>query len=367
MASKSNYVDRHNCHELVSYPHGPASFAKQLDEYLSVALLNDDGPLANLGQRLVDQNMRTINSESRNRLAVIDADIVHEVDMKVKKYRWSLKSYAENPGFLRPEKDRRVIVHILILYEDDTPPWSISIPLQFLLKGWGNAEGGYQTYSHSIYENFHEEKLHSGGSLQEKEFERQFFYLGITGRNWLKRMNEHLYEVRSGSNKLFHRYWREHYTADKVSYQSELILVNQEYKEAMSWEEWAVDEQLLQGNCLNMIPGGFKGMKFLHEHRFTRRDEISLGERDRAEIEYARQNPRKGIPNPMISELWLDDDYYERVIGAREKTLSPDQVRQIRYLASISWSADRITEEVGALNEEQVRNVLKGKTYRRVH
>ena len=35
----------------------------------------------------------------------------------------------------------------------------------------------------------------------------------------------------------------------------------------MDWEEWAVDEQMNAKTSLNMIPGGFKGMKFLHKHR----------------------------------------------------------------------------------------------------
>jgi hypothetical protein len=35
------------------------------------------------------------------------------------------------------------------------------------------------------------------------------------------------------------------------------------------WEEDQVDIHMAAGNSLNMIPGGFKGNRFLHEHRLT--------------------------------------------------------------------------------------------------
>jgi len=73
------------------------------------------------------------------------------------------------------------------------------------------------------------------------------------------------------------------------------------------------------------------------------------------------------MPNPFISALWEDDDFYLRNIEAREKTLSADQVRQIRKLHEMGWSVTAITKEVGALNEIQVKNVIVRRTYQRVH
>lgn len=82
--------------------------------------------------------------------------------------------------------------------------------------------------------------------------------------------------------------------------------INHEKDDAMKWEEvtvdkWASDEY---------GPGGYKGLKFLHEHRITYRVDILLKERNRAIAEYVGQNPRKKIANPLIAELWEDDEYY---------------------------------------------------------
>lgn len=54
-------------------------------------------------------------------------------------------------------------------------------------------------------------------------------------------------------------------------------------------------------------------------------------------------------------------------MAGREKTLFPEQVKQIGTLAALGWDEAKITDEVEALNELQVRKGLKGKTYKRVH
>ena len=137
----------------------------------------------------------------------------------------------------------------------------------------------------------------------------------------------------------------------------------------MRWtgEEIHVDRFAYGPNGLNMIPGGFKGLRHLHKLGIIARQNISLEERDGALAEFLQQNPRKGIPNPFIAELWKDDDYYLKVIEARPKTLSVEQVRLIRKLAAEVISIEEIAERVGALNEIQVKNVIAGRTYRRVH
>jgi hypothetical protein len=115
-----------------------------------------------------------------------------------------------------------------------------------------------------------------------------------------------------------------------------------------------------------MISGGFKGLRELHEHGIINRQNISVEDRDKAIEKFIRRNPRKGIPNPFIAELWKDDEFYLKVMEARPKTLSPEQVREIRRLARQNWSFNQIVEEVGALNELQVKNVIAGKTYTRI-
>ncbi|TOP55074.1 hypothetical protein, partial [Vibrio parahaemolyticus] len=51
---------------------------------------------------------------------------------------------------------------------------------------------------------------------------KEYHYVGITKRNWLQRMSEHFNEVRSGSNKTFHKAWREFAGRQDVTFTSEL-------------------------------------------------------------------------------------------------------------------------------------------------
>ena len=35
-----------------------------------------------------------------------------------------------------------------------------------------------------------------------------YYYVGITGRNWLQRLSEHMREVRNGGRRRFYRAWK---------------------------------------------------------------------------------------------------------------------------------------------------------------
>ncbi|MGJ7542561.1 hypothetical protein [Variovorax sp. LT1R16] len=148
---------------------------------------------------------------------------------------------------------------------------------------------------------------------------------------------------------------------------SELVVLNHSYEGIMAWEEQMVDEQMEAGKSLNMLPGGVKGLRLLHEHRLTSQVEVSLEERDRAIAEFARRvGVRAGVPNLFLAELWRDDDFYLKVLRGRSDVLSPGQVLAIRDLAAKGQTAQQISEVVGARNVEQVQRVLAGKTYSRI-
>jgi len=195
----------------------------------------------------------------------------------------------------------------------------------------------------------------------------EYYYVGITGRNWLLRLGEHIREMHRGSRKRFHAAWRESLGLRDVLFVSSLLDVNLTFEDAMDWEELHVDKFAYGPNGLNMIPGGFKGLRHLHKLGIIARQDISLEERERAMAEYLRQNPRKGIPNPFMAELWKDDNHYLKVNEANPKRLSAEQVRLIRRLAAEGISVEEIVTEIGALNETQVKNVIAGRYYRRVH
>lgn len=251
----------------------------------------------------------------------------------------------------------RVLFHLTIANQFDGTPWRISFPLQMAMKYYPHkTKGTYFGYCHAI-------------SLidDENHAKEEYFYIGVTGRNWLQRMAEHFNAINSGSNKIFHRAWRNHVGRRDVVLGSELLVANHTFDEIMSWEEDQVDKNMEAGISLNMVPGGFKGMKFLHEHRLTTASRVSLKERDRAVQEYHNQHPLAGIPNLLVRELWKDDAWAEKVICGPDNRLSPVQVRGIRALGERGLSPEEIAKRVGARNDLQVKRVLSGQTYQKVH
>jgi len=330
--------------------------AQRLDECLRQ--INDKhGALRGSIDKLVEHNEKTRN-RTRGSQRYCDSSIeISQISYFAN--RVVNTRAIEGPGS-GPAK-----LHTMLVYENGIT-WKTIVPLQFLLKGWGDANSGHQCYIHTIAH-----KLEQIDSLEKWQARRQadsdeYYYVGITGRNWLLRFSEHMGELRRGSRKKFHAAWRDSLGLRDVHFISSLMDINLTYEDAMNWEELHVDRVAYGPNGLNMIPGGFRGQRELHKLGLIGRLGIALEERDKALAEYVRRNPRRGIPNPFVAELWKDDEFYLKNIGARAKTLSPDQVRKIRKLCANGRSVAEITEEVGALNETQVKNLIAGKTYRRI-
>ena len=353
---KSRFLDVRNCHALLPLGHG-LPLAQRLDECLR-QINEKHGALRGSIDKLLEHNEKT-----SNRTCGSQRYCNSPIEIAQLSY---LSNGAVNTRAIERPEIGPAKLHTVLVYENGVT-WRTIVPLQFLLKGWGDANNGHQCYVHTIAHNLSQvdsiEKLQARRQMDSDEY----YYVGITGRNWLLRFSEHIGEMRRGGRKRFHAAWRDSLGMTDVHFISSLMDINLTYEDAMNWEELSVDRFAYGPNGLNMIPGGFKGLKFLHKHRITDRIDISLEERDRAISDYLRQNPRKGIPNPFIAELWKDDDFYLRVIEARPKTLSPDQVRAIRSLSQSGRTIAEIAEDVGALNEIQVKNVLARRTYRRIH
>jgi len=314
--------------------------------------------LIGISDKLLAHNVSRSGLKAWNFYQGLDFDLVHESNPRTMKngtrVNSSVKAYFYHTEFSRPPKERRVVFH-LNHNELDGTMWSISFPVQLVMKGFPSLTGGHFGYSHGIC------LIDPEGKYQD-----QHNYIGVTKRSWLKRMSEHFSEVRSGSNKKFHSAWRQYVGKSKVHLTSELIVANHTFKEIMSWEEWAVDREMAAGTSLNMIPGGFKGMKFLHEHRITKEFRISLKKREEAIGRYQAISPSSGVPNLIISELWKNPDYAEKVICGIEGRLSVDQVKRIRELNGLGVPIEKILEIVKARNLLQVERVLKGITYSRI-
>jgi hypothetical protein len=329
--------------------------------------------------RKIDNYLDLINTKDEKNRGVVDKLIKYNEKTQGKRYGSSRyynynidlsiitdlsKGAFHSITFDRPDTGP-IKLHLTFLYQDGTN-WKIILPLQFLLKGWGDANDGYQCYVHVIKENIDRDMEINLNTPPRNLSNNEFYYAGITGRNWLKRFDEHLSDMRRGSRKWFHTKLRDSFGINNVLYVSSLIDINHEKDDAMKWEEVAVDKWASDEYGLNMIPGGYKGLRFLHEHRITNRVDISLEDRDKAIAEYIRRNPRKGIPNPLIAELWEDDEYYQRINEAHPKRLSADQVRQIRKLAKDEISIKQIAMTVKAIDERQVKDVIEGITYKRI-
>ena len=359
---KLKFLDVKNCHALLPQI-SDLPLARRLDECLQN--INDKpGNLHGSIDVLIRHNERTRNRDrdrGSQRLCNSPVEIaqISNISSRIINTRAIEK-------LIKRQRNDPAKLHIIL--QENGITWKTIVPLQFLLKGWGDANNGHQCYVHTISHNmnykesFEELKARFGSDSGD-----DYYYVGITGRNWLLRLNEHIGEIRRGSRRKFHSAWRESLGLKDVYYVSSLMDINLNFEDAMNWEEKYVDKIASDSKGLNMIPGGFKGLKFLHEHRITDRVNITLEERDMAIAEFVRQNPRKGIPNPFIAELWKDDKFYLKIIESRPKTLSPRQVKKIRELSKIGRPISEIAEEVDALNEIQVKNVIAGKTYGRVH
>ena len=327
----------------------------QLDAFLKLAAQNYPPEVGTIPQRLLEHNLKIDRSKATSDMLSIDADVVFQYDAQIEKTDVEFKAYFQHPDFARSVEQQRVVLHVMVI-EPDGVKRSVSIPLQALMLGWGQVTEGHQGYSHSI--TF----LDEDGSPTE-----QWYYIGITSRNWLERMEEHLREIRSGSNKRFHAAWRKYAGDRRVLLGSELIILNHSFDGVMKWEEEQVDVHMAEHNSLNMIPGGHKGLRFLHKHRITKTSNISLEERENAIIEYVwRKGMRAGVPNLLLAKLWRDDEFYLKVLAGRDDVLTPAQVTTIRKLAAEGEDEQAICEIVEARNVGQVKRVLAGKTYKRI-
>tara|TARA_Y100001956_G_C4129408_1_gene192571 strand:- start:4622 stop:5734 length:1113 start_codon:yes stop_codon:yes gene_type:complete len=243
---------------------------------------------------------------------------------------------------------------LIILHEQDNgePDWRFSLPLTVVMKHFKFKPQLHSGYIHSVHETDKPDYLPK-------------VYAGITKRHWLERMREHVREIKSGGNKLFHKTCRQSLGKKNVVFASELVTVNRSYNEIMNWEEQAVGYFMESGTSLNMIPGGFKGVRFLHELALlAKKNGVSLQQRDDAISRY--EASKQVTVNPLIRALWDDAEYAKKVICGPEGRLSPEQVRQIRTLSFENKSASDIALLVNAKNTEQVRRVIAGATYSRI-
>jgi hypothetical protein len=246
----------------------------------------------------------------------------------------------------------------------------VSIPLQCILKNWGNVEKGYMIYEHNL----------SAMDNADHQFE-SISYIGLTSRNWQTRYKEHQRDALTGSELLFHTSLAGVINKDSIIQRgmgpfemvrigacllSELQYINLSYEEAMEVEERMVERSTLYPKGLNMIPGGFAGTKFLHKLGYLNKDRATVDDRDYAAAKYLKDHSIEKRSAPWVQANWANDEFYEGVIFKRNNTLNKEQVLSIRkYGNDWGFDAEVVSNLVGA-NIRQVRDVLSGKYYSRV-
>ncbi|MSQ21648.1 MAG: hypothetical protein EXR39_19455 [Betaproteobacteria bacterium] len=254
-------------------------------------------------------------------------------------------------------------------------PQRVEIPLRYVIKGLPSLESKHMIYLHVL-------KMGDGANL---------VYHGITKRGWMKRYNEHTVRaIREESPLLFHRALRDGclarlrqlgieqaQTIQGVSSAHGQMIGNHHVvcaaglteDEAMEHEEYLVEKYSFgRADGLNMIPGGRAGLRYLHHLKALKKEERPIldDERDTILERLARSSPRKGMPNPLLAEHWLNPEYAARVICGSGDRFTLDQVAQIRRLASTGTPIAEIRRELQFESARRIRNILSGKTYSRV-
>ena len=232
---------------------------------------------------------------------------------------------------------------------------TITVPLSTILATAKAMDGSYQVYSHSFCAD------ERGSPLGQ-----ELSYIGLTKRGWQSRYREHVRAASGGSHYKFHeaiRTW-----SDRASITAHTVIAcGLTEQDAMDWEERLVGMETLFPNGLNMIPGGYAGIRRLHSL-----GAIAKGERvtpdDKADIinRFYERMTRRGIPNPEAAANWLDPDYAASVICGAPNRLTLNQVREARALSDLGEKPETIARFVGARSVTQVQRLLDGVTYSRV-
>ena len=144
--------------------------------------MNNSQEYKELIEKLIQKNQTTQGKKPWHRFFTYDIDVSLVMNFQTMEPKWSLQEYYKYPEFARSGVDRKINVMFSLIYGDGTR-WTFKIPLQYLIKGWGNANEGHQCYSHCIKLSGMTDMLGEVVPNESKEIER--CYSGITKRNWL--------------------------------------------------------------------------------------------------------------------------------------------------------------------------------------
>jgi hypothetical protein len=328
------------------------SFASTADEILREFDEGSGGQITKL--------MRALNSPTEIRIDIPPGNLLIQYDEETNQYGRQFESFLDEKyaDALKQGNERYAAgmpwTLTLVIKRGDRRA-IIDMPLAAALRTQRDFSTQYQVYAHSYVHDENGENIGDDNA-----------YIGVTKRGWRTRWAEHIRSAERGSRYRFHQAIR-HFGDTALTVLHRVIACGQTEAEAMALEEQMVGLETLYPKGLNMIPGGYAGLKYLRQIGAAGANERVTPD-DKQEIvnRFFETASRRGLPNPLAAANWCDPAYAEKVICAGDDRLKPDQIRNARFLASIGKSTDDIVTAIGARNKPQVQRLLAGSTYSRV-
>lgn len=274
-------------------------------------------------------------------------------------------------------KDPKGDIEIYSIGDPNTGPLRsmIAVPISYVVNQSENFTRQYVIYVHSISSK----DVYTPSEVEDFTLN----YIGLTKQGWRKRFSQHMSNARSGSPLLFHKALRDHYVGSSVV-AHRVVTVCETEKEAMDAEELLVEGGekedfenadafvgmdgwvfgTLYPKGLNMIPGGYAGLRVLHKMGAMKNNKpFNVEQRDKILMSHVQ---KEGRSNPLLAAHWENEDYATKIICGPEDRLKPHQIQEARTLGFLGREPAEIVKIVGAKNERQIQNLLAARTYSRI-
>jgi hypothetical protein len=289
--------------------------------------------------------------------------------------------------------------HLIAGYYKHKTLHSFIVPLEYLLGFNENLvlrDGSYQVYSHTILsadnqaviikdlETIRDNYAYGNmPSIQQFHKDNMAIYIGITRRTWLERYRQHCNAMCRGSNLLFHRALRGDFC--RIGNLEHIVeRAGLTEKQAMEIEESEVEKRSLHRlhpSGLNMIPGGYAGIKCVHNFAdrtgYRIKQELNADNLESVLADVQQASLKKNFKttnlnrvNDEIARLWREDiNYRINVTTNRQNRFSFSQIQAARIWDASGWLKEKILENLQKMdpakkiNMDQLDRLLKGETY----
>jgi len=288
--------------------------------------------------------------------------------------------------------------HLVVGYNAKKTLHTFIAPLEYLLGFNENLvlrDGSYQLYSHSILSSDNQTvikqeleairdnyRYKSIPSIQQFHRDNMLLYVGITRQTWLERYRQHCNAMCRGSNLLFHRALRGEFCHIGIL-EHIMERAGLTEKQALEIEEKEVEKRSLRSlhsHGLNMIPGGYAGLKCVHNFAsrigYKLDKELSADTLESVLVDVQQHSLKQHFKttnikriNDEIARLWRDDiNFRINATTGQHNRFSYRQIQAARIWDASGWSKDKILENLLKIDTKQIgmdqlERLLKGETY----